>query len=358
MADAIEFKCPCCGGAIEYDSTIQKMKCPYCDTEFEIDAIDAYNREKNAPDKMDWDTSSIKTWDAEDGDMKLYVCKSCGGEVIVDENTAAMSCPYCDNPVVLSGNVSGVLKPEFIIPFKLDKNAAKENFKKHLQGKKLLPKVFKDENHIEEIKGIYVPYWIFNSKVDAKMKYKGTKVRRWSDSKYDYTETSYYAIYRDGEIGFSHVPVDGSIKMADDLMESIEPFDFKEAVPFQKGYLAGFFADKYDVDEKKSAVRANERMKNATDEAFQATVKGFQTLVTENGNMTLSSGKANYVMYPVWIMTTKWKDQQYTFAMNGQTGKFVGNLPEDKELANKIFWRTSIGMSIVAFLFGILVWIL
>ena len=356
MADSQEFKCPCCGGAIVFDSTLQKLKCPYCDTEFETDAFDEYNKEKDEADNMDWGMHAAKTWDAEDGDMKLFVCKSCGGEVIVDENTAATSCPFCDNPIVFSGNVEGILKPKLIIPFKLDKKAAKESFRNHLKGKKLLPKVFKDENHFEEIKGIYVPYWIFDGKVNAKMQYKGTKVRHWSDSRYNYTETSYYSVVRGGDISFAHVPVDGSSRMADDLMESIEPFDFHEAVPFQKGYFAGYFADKYDVDAKKSEERANERMKNSASDEFRKTVNGYGTLVTESGNMTLDDGEATYVMYPVWILTTKWKHQLYTFAMNGQTGKFVGDLPEDKVLANKLFLGVMSGVSLVVFLFFLLMW--
>ena len=87
MADSQEFKCPCCGGSIMFDSTLQKLKCPYCDTEFETDALDEYNKEKDGTDNMNWDMHSAKTWDAQDSDMKLFVCKSCGGEVIVDENT-------------------------------------------------------------------------------------------------------------------------------------------------------------------------------------------------------------------------------------------------------------------------------
>ena len=125
----------------------------------------------------------------------------------------------------------GDLKPDYIIPFKLDKQAAKAKFNEHLKGKKLLPRVFKDEAHIDEIKGMYVPYWLFDSTVTAHMRYKATRLRTWSDSDYDYTETSYFSVIREGDVSYSHVPVDGSEKMADDLMESLEPYDF-ECSPF------------------------------------------------------------------------------------------------------------------------------
>ena len=139
----------------------------------------------------------------------------------------------------MTGKLSGELRPDILIPFKLDKKAAKAGLMKHLEGKKLLPKIFKDQNHIDEIRGIYVPFWLFNTEADANIRYRGTRTRFWSDSKYNYTETSYFLINRGGTIGFEKVPVDGDSKIPDDLMESIEPYDLKEAVPFQAAYLAG-----------------------------------------------------------------------------------------------------------------------
>ena len=340
MSDLQEYKCPCCGGAIEFNSSLQKLKCPYCDTEFELDALKQYEEDVSGDqnDNMQWDSSATPEWtEDEENGMRLYVCKSCGGEIIADENTAASLCPFCDNPVVMKGSIKGALKPELIIPFKLDKKAAMAGFAQHLKKKALLPKVFKEENHIQEIKGIYVPYWLFDTKADAHMRYKGTRVRCWSDSKYNYTETSYFAITRDGKLTFEHVPADGSSKMPDDLMESIEPFDFKDAVPFESAYFAGYYADKYDVDDKQSIVRVNERVRNATAENFMNTIHGYSSVIPDGGSINLSENKTCYAMYPVWILHTKWRDQLYTFAMNGQTGKFVGNLPIDKNLRFKYF---------------------
>lgn len=246
---------------------------------------------------------------------------------------AATSCPFCDNPIVMMGQFAGALKPDLVIPFKLDKKAAKEGLKKHLTGKRLLPKIFKDQNHIDEIKGIYVPFWLFDTNVDATVSYRATKVRMWSDSDYDYTETSHFMVHRGGSIGFENVPVDGSTKMADDLMESIEPFNISGAVDFQTAYLAGYLADKYDVTAEQSIERANKRVKHSTEEAFAETVKGYATVTTDNSSVQFHGGKAKYALYPVWLLNTTWNGNKYTFAMNGQTGKFVGDLPVDKGAA-------------------------
>ena len=246
---------------------------------------------------------------------------------MADENTAASTCPFCGNPVVMTGKLSGDLRPDILIPFKLDKKAAKAGLMKHLEGKKLLPKIFKDQNHIDEIRGIYVPFWLYDTDADADIRYRATKTRFWSDSDYDYTETSYYAVHRSGSLGFDHVPVDGSASMENDLMESIEPFDFKEAVDFQTAYLAGYFADKYDVTASECEERANERIRRSTEAAFRDTVRGYVSVVPENTSIRLHNGTTKYALYPVWILQTKWKGNNYIFAMNGQTGKLVGNLP-------------------------------
>ena len=345
MSTLLEYKCPKCGGAIEFDSASQQMKCPYCDSLFDVETMKSYDEAiKNEPDKMQWEKTSGNSW-AEDElkGMSVYTCESCGGEIICGADTSAALCPYCDNPVVMKGNFSGALRPDCIIPFKLDKKAAKAGLMRHLRGKRLLPKVFKDQNHIDEIKGIYVPFWLFDTDADADIRYRATKVRSWSDKNYNYTETRFFMVARSGNIGFTRVPVDGSTKMEDDLMESIEPFDFKEAVPFQTAYLAGYMADKYDVGAEESIARANERVKRSTEDNFKSTVTGYTSVTTEQSSVRLHDGSAKYALYPVWILNTTWNGKQYRFAMNGQSGKFVGDLPVDKKAAKT--W--TIGLSAV-----------
>ena len=361
MAAMQEYKCPCCGGAIAFDSTLQKMKCPFCDTEFEMETLASYDSElqNDQADDMRWETTAGEEWqDGEAGGLRSYVCKSCGGEIACDENTAATSCPFCGNPVVMMGQFSGALKPDYVIPFKLDKGAAKAALKKHYEGKKLLPKVFKEQNHINEVKGVYVPFWLFDAGANVNMRYRATKVRMWSDNRYDYTETSFFAVSRGGNIGFEGVPVDGSTKMPDDLMESLEPFDFSEAVDFQTAYLAGYLADKYDVEAEESIERANERIRKSAEDAFERTVKGYTTVTKEAGSIRLQDGKVRYALFPVWLLSTKWNGQNYLFAMNGQNGKMVGDLPMDKAAYKRwLFGLTGI-MTAALFAVSYIIWLL
>lgn len=358
MGAVLEYKCPCCGGAIAFDSTIQKLKCPFCDTEFDMETLAGYDSELKGDqtDEINWEMASGDEWQADDsGGFNAYICQSCGGEIACDENTAATSCPYCGNPVVLKGRLSGTLKPDLVIPFKLSKTAAKEALKKHYEGKCLLPKVFKEQNHMDEVKGVYVPFWLFDTDVSVNMRYRATKVRTWSDDEYDYTETKFYSVSRGGKLGFERVPVDGSTKMTDELMESIEPFHVSEAVDFQTAYLAGFLADKYDVDADKSAERVNERIRKSAEDAFYETVRGYATVTKEAGSIKLENSRVTYALFPVWLLSTTWNGRNYLFAMNGQTGKIAGDLPLDRDAYKKwLFGLTGIIGTVLSVIFFLL----
>ena len=314
---------------------------------------------KDGSDSLEWELEGGREWhEGETEGMRVYSCKSCGGEIICDETAAATKCPYCGNPVVFMGQFKGDLRPDYVIPFKLDKKAAIEALKKHFKGKKLLPKVFSSEAHLDELKGIYVPFWLFDAQTESNIRYKGTQVRFWSDSKYNYTQTNHFSLIRGGLLDFERVPVDGSTKMADDLMESLEPYCFDDAVDFQTAYLAGYFADRYDISSGQSIARANERIKRSVADEFMRTTAGFSGIHIENSSVRLGKNSAKYALYPVWLLSTSWKDKNYIFAMNGQTGKLVGDLPMDRSAYRKWLFGIAGSVGIAVFLILTLLWFL
>jgi hypothetical protein len=258
----------------------------------------------------------------------------------------------------MTGQFAGALKPDLVIPFKIDKKTAVAALQNHYKGKLLLPKVFKDQNHIKEVKGLYVPVWLFDTDADAFVRYHATRTRSWSDSQYNYTETNHFSITRGGGIGFENVPVDGSTKMDDTLMESIEPFHMEDAVDFHTAYLSGFLADKYDVDAESSIGRANERIKRTTEAEFASTVVGYHSVTPISSDIRLNNGRARYALCPVWMLTTQWNGQNYVFAVNGQTGKIAGDLPMDKKAFHTWLWGVAGGVTAAGFLLSYLLWLL
>lgn len=331
----LEYKCPACGASLQFDSGSQQVVCPYCDSSFspqDLIDYDSFLQEDAKNETSDSWSKDAERWEKDEASgLNIYTCAACGGEVLGDDTFASARCPFCDNTVIMKRQFTGEWKPDLVLPFKLDKKAAQDAFRKHLHGKKLLAKEFRSESNIKEIKGVYVPFWLFSSDVSVSSRFKGTTSRAWTDGSYDYVETSNYALLRAATARFNRIPVDGSEKMDDALMDSLEPFDFSEAVDFQTAYLSGYFSDRYDVEADVSVDRAKARFSKSMVSRISSTTGGFGGVAMESTTISERNNKREYALLPVWLLHVKWQNKLYTFAMNGQTGKLVGDLPLDKK---------------------------
>ena len=371
------YKCPACTAPLHFVGASGKLECDFCGSKYDVAEIEALyagkeakaveaskqasakaeqNRRKMADMAADgWDTSSLSSdWGAEADGMKAYSCPSCGAELICDASTAATSCPYCGNPTVVPGQFSGALKPDYVIPFKLSKEVAVAALKNHYKGKPFLPKAFTNGNHIQEIQGVYVPFWMFDGVAEGTADYEGLITHIYDSGDEEVTETRHFEVRRGGSIAFEKVPVDASSKMPDDHMDSIEPYDYAELKPFSTAYLPGFLADKYDVSVESSRDRADSRCAASLEMALRRTADQYDTCIPLNQDIRLKRGKVHYALLPVWMLHTKWNGKDFLFAMNGQTGKLVGDLPTDMGR----FWTTFAAITApVTALAALLMWL-
>ena len=334
MAEQItNYQCPNCGGPLAFDSETQQLKCDYCDSLFTPLEVEQFYQEANqqalSVENDNWETETGQ-WTAEEAaHLKAYNCPSCGARLICDDHTGATSCPYCGNPTIVPAQFEGSLKPEYVLPFQLNKDAAVSRLQQFYKGKTFLPKAFTSNNHIEEIKGVYVPFWLYDATIDADMTYHTTRTMTHREGDYQVTTTSHFQVARKGQISFEKVPADASTKMPDEYMDAIEPFDYSKLVPFQTSYLAGYYADRYDVDVKEDQQRANRRMMNTVVDTVSSTVTGYSSVIPERKHLSLISGSAAYAFLPVWVLSTRWNGKPYLFVMNGQSGEMIGDLPVD-----------------------------
>lgn len=324
-----EYKCPACGSPLVFSSDSGKLRCSSCDNEYDVGTIKQY-QSNNTEAEFKWDKKYADSLDQTLPEMTSYICQSCGAEIITDGTTAATHCPYCDNEVIITEKLTGALRPNGVIPFKIDKKGIKEKIQQFCKGKKLLPKNFFSDQKIDKVQGVYVPVWLFDGKLDGTVTLDGTTTSSYTTGNYRYTETSHYLITCEGGMSFYRVPVDGSAKMDDDLMNSIEPFDYSQIVPFDGQYLSGFLADRYDKGPDDSIPTASQRMMNSAVNAFTKAVSGYSATLRNNG-LSLSDPSVKYVLLPVYLFNCSYAGKIYRFAMNGQTGKLVGELPIDKK---------------------------
>lgn len=347
-AQTVNYQCPACMGPLHFSGETGKLQCDYCGSQYdpaEIEklyekkedaATEAFQQAEAAPDEFSWTPEG----------MRAYSCPSCGAEVVCDETTAATSCPYCGNPTVVPGQLGGMLKPDYIIPFKLDNNAAISALKKDYRRKKFLPRAFSTSNHITEIQGVYVPFWLFDGTAEGSLRANAQQISTWTEGDYKITEIEEYMVLREGEAGFVRIPVDGSTKMPDVHMDSIEPYDYEGLTEFSTAYLPGFLAEKYDVDQNESQKRATERMEESLYGLLDNTIEGYSNHRITGKHICFEKVGAKYALLPVWMLHTKWQDQDYLFAMNGQTGKLIGDLPVSK--GKFAAWMAGVSLPLMA----------
>ncbi|MBQ9033732.1 MAG: hypothetical protein IJ107_03575 [Lachnospiraceae bacterium] len=346
------YQCPACTGPLHFDGKIGKLKCDYCGSTYTAEEVEAIYAEKNktaaeadkkAQEKADAaeaaaaqaaqaaeDAGAASGWGSDSAHMRAYNCTNCGAELICDDTTAATSCPYCGNPAVIPSKFAGVDRPDYVIPFKVDKKQAVNAFKEYYKGRKLLPSSFESQNHIEEIKGVYVPFWMFSGRIEGSAQYEAYEEDKRRVGDEEIVTRKYYDVHREGEMSFEKIPVDASTKMPDDLMDSIEPFDYKEMRPFAMEYMPGFLANKYDVAKKESRERADDRARQSFRSALRNSVKNYNNVTIKSQSEEIHPEKAEYGMLPVWLLSTNFEDKNYLFAMNGQSGKMIGDLPVSK----------------------------
>ena len=332
MGDIKTYKCPNCDGAITFDATAQKMKCPYCKTEIDVASLVEYEDDKvhDDEDHFGWEEVNFdNVLSEEEGDLKRYICQSCGGEVVGDAYLASSSCPFCGNPVIMEEQFEGILRPDYVIPFKYNKEQAKEAMLKHFKGKFLLPNDFKSAGKLDKINGVYVPYWLFDADAKGGVRYRATRTNTFVSGDYNVTETLHFLLYREGIMHFEKIPNDASMKFDDKTLEALEPYDFNEIMDFKTAYLQGYLSDRYGVKPDDVKNRVNERMRNSMIEELSMTTVGYSSVIPESVRLSFNDGKVHYALLPVYVLHMKYHGKDYQFMMNGQTGKFVGDLPKD-----------------------------
>lgn len=319
--EVITYQCPNCAAPLEFNSETQKWDCKFCLSSFEESDLQKMQTQKTAePEESEQD-------DQEQTGQKCYFCPNCGAEIVTDESTVASFCTFCGNPVVLPKKMDGLFRPQQVVPFQLNKEQAKQALYQLCRKKPLLPRDFTDKAHIEKVTGIYVPFWLNDCYVNANLQATGERVSSWKKGDTQYTKTDVYALFRTGSFIYRDIPSDASKKMDDDMMDALEPFSFEELKEFQMPYLSGYFAQRYDVSKEECRERVKKRIEQSTKEKLRETCLHYTAVQVSSSSADIIKADSKYVMLPVWLLYTKYHSKDYLFAMNGQTGKMVGELP-------------------------------
>jgi len=295
------FRCKNCGGNVIYSPEKHGMYCPFC--------------------------GSDNSQERQDAQGEMTICPNCGGEVAVGRHTSATQCPYCDSYLILDERVEGVYTPKKMIPFQLGRETCKQSIREKFRKCRFAPADFLSEVRLNSMQGIYVPYWFYDYETGCEFQGEGTKVRVWRSGNTEYRETSYYAVSRSMNISFRGIPVDASEQMPDDVMDLLAPFDYGQLTGFAAEYLSGFCGEKYNMGSEAVEGRAAALMRADAVRLLRESISGYSSVQTVHQDVSVRESRAEYGLLPVWKYIYRYKEQDYPFYVNGQTGKIVGTAP-------------------------------
>lgn len=313
MSPVKEYKCLNCGAGLEFDPPSYQWICGYCFSAFEKEQLDCVLTEE--PPEQAWP------------ELDSFHCRSCGAELITDGTTSATSCLYCKSPAVIKARLSGSFRPSSLIPFRLTKAQAEDIYRKWIGKRLFAPNEFKSREEIKRVTGVYAPFWLFDCLADGTLVGEGTVVDSWRQGDYKITRTKHYEVVRKGKAQYRQIPVDASKKLDDTLMHKIEPYNYSDLTGFSMQYMSGFMAEKYDVPADEAEQIMRKRVEKYTEDRLRAAVKGYTSYRATDKKITLSEKSHSYSLLPVYLLINKYRDKEYIFMVNGQTGKVVGDVP-------------------------------
>ncbi len=376
------YKCPNCDGGLTFSPEKQKLVCEYCGSAFTKEELEARlgeqadapadsweemesrisgeqppEQEAAAPESSAAEPGTAQTEQTPEDDgyeehMAAYTCPSCGAEVIVDDTTAATYCFYCHNPVVLSGRLSGKYRPRKLIPFQIDRKGVEDAFHSWCRKKWFIDRNFCSDAQMEKMTGVYLPFWLIDSKLDATLTATGTKVRIWRAGDMEYTETKIYRITREGEVDYREFPIAALSKRTMELVQGVYPYDFSKAIDFSMPYLSGFQAEKRTLERENLEGEIHGEMERGAQKLLENTVYGYGGMSGKSVSASFQFEDWKYCLLPAWILTYHYKEKDYYFAMNGQNGKICGGIPTSWKRLLALFLGVSAALFLILMLGG------
>lgn len=339
------YQCPNCVAPLTFDATTQKWQCRFCGGAFTLEDIECPR-----PDSVPEAAPQRETPPEEE--PTCFTCPTCGGSLITTQTTTATTCVFCHNPMIIADRLARERMPTHILPFHLKEPDALSAFDALCKKMPLLPKDFHNGKQKQQLKGVYVPFWLMDYEVQASIEATGRNVSHWSDADYNYTKTDTYHVERAGDMSFDNVPADGSESMDDRLMQALEPFDMEKMQPFSMAYLAGYLADTYDVDAEDVKGVIEERVKEGAIELLRRHADGYDSLAIDTRQTEMRQTGRKLALFPIWLLVTDYKGKRYQYAMNGQSGKMVGKLPLSAGRAFKYYGLITAGLTLVLTIAG------
>ncbi len=328
--------CPACGAQAEWNPGKQKLVCPFCGTEspYKIDQVTGTIQELDLVKALRELPDEQRGWQTE---RRSVQCQSCKAVMVFDPARVGQNCEFCGSPALVDyQEIKAPITPQSLLPFKQTQNEIRDGLRKWYAGRWFAPNALKRKALVDEVHGLYIPYWTFDAQVhcpwtaDAGYYYYTTEQYRDANGN---TQTRRVQHVRwepaSGVVDhfFDDELVPGSKGVDASLLRRVEPFPTKELVPYDRAFLSGFPVEHYQVVLVDAANEARDQMHNELMQLCSGQVPG-DTQRNLRIEPEYSGQTFKHVLVPIWLLTYTFGSKVFQVVANGYTGSIAGKYPK------------------------------
>ena len=348
LSNEIEvYVCENCGANMVFDIKSQSLKCPYCESEVAID-------QSGEVKEYDFSyVSKLETQSDWNQEVEVIACESCGAETVVEKQVTALHCSYCGSSHVLKTKQSAGIKPEGVLPFKIDKYQAMDEMERWMKQRWLAPNDLKSLYQSDKLQAVYIPYWTYDVKTYSTYTGRGGRyyyeTREVNGKKQTIQKVRWYPVSGQLNEFFDDVLVNASAYYSDAIMSGVEPYNTDRVQPYKTEYLSGYLAERYHLGVKEGFTIAKQKIESELEnQARNEVLRRFDTVSGILVHTHYQDVTFKHVLLPIWCATYDYKGKAYQYIINGETGRIHGTYPYSWV---KITILVILGAIIVYFLF-------
>ncbi|MBC2934670.1 TFIIB-type zinc ribbon-containing protein [Nocardioides sp. zg-1228] len=346
LADGIN-RCPKCGSTdVQLRASTGMLVCLFCRHQWEESRVEEALGLGEGIDELEGTVIAGGAGHiAADAAAQVTLkCGGCGAEVVVDTaHTMNARCHWCRHTLNVNQQTPNGAVPDAVLPFRLTHAEAVERIREFAGKRRLFahPR-FKAEFVPENVLGVYLPYLVIDARADTAYVGEGeVQTRRWTEKSGDNDVTYYaadvYRVRRSVSFTVDDLTVEGAAARAssdssttNNIINTILPFDTKNAVRWNASYLVGYTSEKRDLDvDDLRPVLEDQLLSIGRAQVHDSLSKFDRGVRWEQEKVDVGGSRWISMYLPVWLYSYYQENTKvlHYIAVNGRTGETMGSVP-------------------------------
>ena len=326
--ETVHFACPQCGGTTAYSAADGGLTCTHCGY-FEAPEKDAVGKSAEVFE-FTAETLTRTAQHGWGGERKELQCQGCGAYTSLPPDSLTHTCPFCgSNKVIQRAAPQDVLRPRYLIPFKIEPDACYRHAREWLGSSWMTPGSLKRLAKVADFSGIYLPFWTFDAGTQASWRAQVGHTKHYTDSKGRRRSRTVWK-WENGTVQLAHndLLIPGTSKISNLLLKQIRSYNLHDLAEYEPKYLAGLQAQAYDIPLEASWENARHEMRERTRQACRSRASSSKI---RNFTMEMGFGdeRWRYILLPVYLANYSYENQNFQVMVNGQNGDVGGQRPVD-----------------------------